>query len=279
MKNNSTDNNMNEETSFADRLSDFMNTRSDNFKMTARELSEITGISTAMFSDYRNNKSNPTSTNIVKIAKALNVSADYLLGISQDEAGDTSDEALEKRFGLNSTAITELQKLKDDVSYYPRNDYKFSLIDCLNMILSDPNFNRAMHELREVLHTIAIFDTDNTNAFIFQGITVDGKNEVDFSDLSLVQIFLRIVEDNWNDANGVIQIKPVDHLINYQVMQVKELMAKAIDKIFNAVKSEQPRVQRSQKAQLRETLISVGGDIDKVDEYINKLYPKANDEQ
>lgn len=54
--------------------------------LTQKKLAQIVGISQQSYSDYENGRTFPDEATLVKIANALNVSTDYLLGRT-DELG------------------------------------------------------------------------------------------------------------------------------------------------------------------------------------------------
>lgn len=54
----------------------------ENSKMTVRQLAEKIGVSPEMVTQYYTTKKLPKLDTFVRICKALNVSADYLLGLS-----------------------------------------------------------------------------------------------------------------------------------------------------------------------------------------------------
>ncbi len=58
--------------------------------LTQYELSKKADISRSVLSAYENNIAIPTATAIAKIAVALNVSADYLLGLENDYGAKTA---------------------------------------------------------------------------------------------------------------------------------------------------------------------------------------------
>ena len=62
--------------------------------ITQRRLSEMSGITEQTISRYVNDERVPKATEIVKIAKSLNVSIDYLLG--QDKKDMTVSELITK---------------------------------------------------------------------------------------------------------------------------------------------------------------------------------------
>lgn len=54
----------------------------ENSKLTVKQLSEKIGVSPEMVTQYYTTKKLPKLDTFVRICKALNVSADYLLGLS-----------------------------------------------------------------------------------------------------------------------------------------------------------------------------------------------------
>ena len=83
---------------FAERLKEIL---SD--KMTQSELSKKTGITEVTISRYANGQRVPKATEIVKIAQALNVSCDYLLGYDEK---DMSVRELITKLNILSNNIT-----------------------------------------------------------------------------------------------------------------------------------------------------------------------------
>lgn len=51
--------------------------------LTIRELAKKTNLSIGSISLYENNKIIPTATSIIQYAKALNISADYILNLKE----------------------------------------------------------------------------------------------------------------------------------------------------------------------------------------------------
>lgn len=76
---------MNEFMIFSERLKLAMK---HNNKMKQSELAEITGLTEVTISRYVNGQRTPKAHEIVKLAKALNTSCDYLLGVSEDMNGE-----------------------------------------------------------------------------------------------------------------------------------------------------------------------------------------------
>ena len=94
--------------SFAKSLHDTMRAR----RMSVKELSEKTGIAQNLLSEYRNGKKFPGKPeSLHKIATALGVTIDYLLGYSKVEFPDISSQAMEAHTGLSGLALTVLNKI------------------------------------------------------------------------------------------------------------------------------------------------------------------------
>lgn len=53
--------------------------------LTIRELAKKTNLSIGSISLYENNKIIPTATSIIQYAKALNISADYILDLKKEK--------------------------------------------------------------------------------------------------------------------------------------------------------------------------------------------------
>ena len=85
--------------------------------LTQYELSKKADISRSVLSAYENNIAIPTATAIAKIAVALNVSADYLLGLEDDFGARTATSAAPIGEGLTSEE-RELLRLFRELSPY-----------------------------------------------------------------------------------------------------------------------------------------------------------------
>jgi transcriptional regulator with XRE-family HTH domain len=59
---------------------------------TQESLAEVLNITIRQISRYENNESFPNADSLARLAKVMNVSADYLLGLEPDPAGLTERE-------------------------------------------------------------------------------------------------------------------------------------------------------------------------------------------
>lgn len=76
-------------------------------KLTQKDLAKLVGISRSLISDYENQNINPTIRNLTKLANALNVSSDYLLGI---ELEPTQEANLKVKENIKNL-VTNLEML------------------------------------------------------------------------------------------------------------------------------------------------------------------------
>ncbi len=83
-------------------------------KMTRRELAKEAGIDPSLISRYEHGDRSPTAENIVRIAQALKVSADYLLGLT-DNPQPYSDlpEMVKKELEECEQLEEKLKKIKE----------------------------------------------------------------------------------------------------------------------------------------------------------------------
>lgn len=100
------------ESNFAIRLRDLMN----EFGTTQKNLAEYTGITRQAIAQYMEGSVQPNVERLYKIAKFFHVSADYLLGITDQRTSNLDDKAIHEAIGLSDKAI---EKLKGYKKYLP----------------------------------------------------------------------------------------------------------------------------------------------------------------
>ena len=79
---------------------------------TLRDIANDTGISRAALNNYANDKAEIGINNVVKLAKYFNVSADYLLGLSDAKTNDKELQAICDFVGLSNNAVEALTERK-----------------------------------------------------------------------------------------------------------------------------------------------------------------------
>ena len=75
--------------------------------LTQVELAKRLGIGQSSYADWERGKKKPTQENLVKIARVLNVSIDYLVGNSEEKSELDNIELL---FRMNSKGLTDEEK-------------------------------------------------------------------------------------------------------------------------------------------------------------------------
>lgn len=96
--------------SFGDRLARLRKERG----FTQVELAERVGMIQALVSDYERGKLRPYADVVARFAKALDVSADVLLGIAEERTATAAARPLQRRLLRRLLAIEELPKRDQD---------------------------------------------------------------------------------------------------------------------------------------------------------------------
>ncbi|PEB52489.1 transcriptional regulator [Bacillus sp. AFS098217] len=74
---------------------------------TQQELAELTGLTKATISRFEGNKKTPSRESVTKLSKVLNVTTDYLLGLSEDPELNEEENKIVTEEGKNIMAIIE----------------------------------------------------------------------------------------------------------------------------------------------------------------------------
>lgn len=89
---------------FSERLKDLRK----QVGLTQVDVTEKLGISQPAYASWERGVKKPTQENLVKIAKILNVSVDYLVGNSEEKSDELDN--IELLFRMNSKGLTEEEK-------------------------------------------------------------------------------------------------------------------------------------------------------------------------
>jgi len=136
-----------EKSTFGKRLGDIM----QNNGITRGALKNKTGISLQSIGNYLNDKRKPDCEMVTEIAKALDVSADYLLGLSDTPLRNETVQGVHKVTGLWGRAIVKLHtekccgddEIADFISYLVVNEQISNLVKQIkdkNRFASNPKF-------------------------------------------------------------------------------------------------------------------------------------------
>ena len=80
--------------------------------MTQKELSQLTGMTESTISHYMKGDRVPRGVNLVKIAKALGTTTDYLLETGEGADEKNSFEIVKTLIARNASNLTEAEKIE-----------------------------------------------------------------------------------------------------------------------------------------------------------------------
>lgn len=134
-----------EKSTFGKRLGRIMQEKD----ISRTELKDSTGISLQSISNYLNDKRRPDCDMVVELAEALNVSADYLLGLSEVSTRNETIQGINMETGLWEDAVSRLRvekfigddEISDFISYLVVNPHISDLISAVkgkNRFAADP---------------------------------------------------------------------------------------------------------------------------------------------
>lgn len=83
-------------------------------KLTQKEFAEMLGIKQNSYSDWETGKNEPNLENIIKIAKILNTSTDYLLGLTDISERELKTRSIEELKELGEEKVKETIKIEGD---------------------------------------------------------------------------------------------------------------------------------------------------------------------
>lgn len=96
---------------------------------TLRDIANDTGISRAALNNYANDKAEIGINNVVKLAKYFNVSADYLLGLSDAK---TNDKDLQTVCDYTGLSVDNIEILQDCARTYKNDNLPASFVEKTN---------------------------------------------------------------------------------------------------------------------------------------------------
>lgn len=103
-------------------------------EMTQAELAKALEIKRETVAQWETGKREPKAEQIFQVAKALNVSADYLLGLSTVPENDPGKKSAEQYTGLSDSSLSFLTKYKDDIG-----GYEWRIGQMVDILLQSPS--------------------------------------------------------------------------------------------------------------------------------------------
>lgn len=127
---------------------------------TQQQLADAIGITRQSLSRYETNERTPNIDLIFKVAKHYNISADYLLGLSEIKSSNNKIQNACEVTGLEETAIDVLKKRKTECKgcrSFDENFYTFNIL--VSLLISNEHFNTAIHYLCGCLNLMNVRNT------------------------------------------------------------------------------------------------------------------------
>lgn len=110
----------------------------DRDKLTQVDLAEKLNCNRQKIADWERGKSTPSVDDIILLTKIFDISADYLLGLTETATPDTDIQAICKYTGLNESAVSTLCELHEPLNILhlvPQD-----IVPVINFLINDMNF-------------------------------------------------------------------------------------------------------------------------------------------
>lgn len=191
-------------------------------ELKQKDLAAALGVTDNTISYFASGKRIPNTEQIIKIAKFLNVSSDYLLGISNASSLDKYKKAAFDKIGLSNKAFEILEFCKD---------LGFSeIIDTVNFLLESQH--RAM---------LSETNEDGTNDILtklYKYLSVNTKLNDKTLSISSEGNIINLGEDN---LNYVKTLKPADLISIKRIKQSSIVERVLTDELLEVFKSAKRR--------------------------------------
>lgn len=149
------------------------------YKYQPTELSKILGVSRSTLKTWRDGTSFPDIDKLVQISKLLNVSVDYLLGLTDCNSLDGNYQSACAFTGLDEETV---KRLNDD----KYNEYVVLLLN--NIVKSDSYEITTDLLMKAIRLTQTVLSQESRSDAIEKKLVVDGV-ETDFSKMDLLTLY------------------------------------------------------------------------------------------
>jgi len=175
-----------------------------------KELAKQIGVKDNVVSYWCSGTRIPNTTQIVQIAKVLNVSTDYLFGLSDVATNDKDIKDVCEYTGLNEDSVKTLHYFSNKI----KGNYNYKFIDLfLNWFFISGNEN--IDKLKDCLQNLTNINFENkTNA---DKIETEIEHGVQISEEYIDEFYKQFVKVDTLQANGLLFELQQDflHLIEY----------------------------------------------------------------
>lgn len=223
---------------FATRLNTLLEEKEIDQVVFAKNI----GVSVGALSNYRNGSREPNITTLKQIANSLNVSTDYLLGIS--ECPDNKYKNINEITGLSQKAIEQLYKFQHDYFVFDDIDIDItekrkisefyrSHLDILNYMIVNSGFLFLMldniDKYQKQYEELSKYEKKEKSKDIL--IENTKKENLEFYKFKAQQNFLSLLEDytkekNTNTTNVVIYAKYYNNISEKSIEEQLEICRK-----------------------------------------------------
>ncbi len=138
--------NKNADTKIKQRIANILDDYIRDNQINDKDFAKKAHIAASTFNGYKNGDTEPKLKQLKRIADAMNVSTDYLLGKSMFKSPDNIDILIHKELGLSELAISNLRTINNGVNEW--------LLDTINFLLENEMYNEDEYLLEQDLEEL-----------------------------------------------------------------------------------------------------------------------------
>lgn len=138
---------------------------------STEEFAKKIGVSRQTLGFWLNNKRTPDMDGLIKVSKALNMSIDYLVGISDSNSMDIDIQAVTRCTGLSEKAIKAINC----------EGYKGNMSDFINGFIESKDFYRFVLAFSNTYFLAQNVTADNKDAFLDESLIFENGDCLDIT--------------------------------------------------------------------------------------------------
>lgn len=243
---------------FAEKLQSLIFESGKSIKQLAAEI----GVPSGSLSKYQNNAAEPGISNLHKIAKFFEVSADYMLGTTDQKTSNIDDKAMHEALGLSDIAIVKLKGYK---KYLPG-----ILIPSLNHLIESENDAEiaSYYRMQQSFSPIDAGGREALYKFEKHLSMINPQNKVIDRELDYHEGPLALIDDYFNsivDKKGCLSIEIGENYIgSVDSQQIIDTV------IFDKIKEVLTHIRKKQDKKKTKPKIRYEKKIETLDEGLDK---------
>ncbi len=185
------------ESTFGKRLGQIM----QNKDMSRGALKDATGISLQSICNYLNDKRKPDCEIVAEIATALNVSSDYLLGLSDIPSRDEQLQGVHEKTGLSESAINHLTTLKQQIG----GEYAKGRLDFYSSFITDFGIIGLIELYPGIIYSLKHKGMSDEQSGVFENI----DEAIRFYRFEAMETIMRFLDRYFSDVK-VVSLREVE---------------------------------------------------------------------